>query len=130
MFAPSKPVHDSSGGAMTRRIPFSSRSTLRTWVLMLAAVVAVAVTASLALAAKPHPVKGASYSGSTTEHTPVTFMVSASGKAIKHFASALGYNGACGQGGGPGYQFNDASLTIKAKGKFTGTVRGHIVNVH
>ena len=104
------------------RIGSVSRTRLRAWALLIAALVIAAVAASAALAAKPRPVKGANYSGVTTEHNPVSFRISANGKAILRLSTHLGYDGACGQGGGPNYPVSAASIALSAKDTFAHSV--------
>ncbi|MGH2886353.1 MAG: hypothetical protein ACRDPA_27260, partial [Solirubrobacteraceae bacterium] len=58
-------------------------------------------TAGVAFAA--NRVIPGTYSGTTSEHQPVTLKVVSNGDAITNFNTLLGYNGKCGQGGGPGY---------------------------
>ncbi len=67
-----------------------------------------------------------SYSGLTSKPggVPVTFTVSANGKQVLSFSTQLGYDGKCGQGGGPGYEVKVKSMAISAKGTFSATVKG------
>lgn len=67
-----------------------------------------------------------SYSGLAGKHggVPVTFTVSSNGKKVLSFSTTLGYNGTCGQGGGPGYEVKVKSMAISAKGAFSATVKG------
>jgi hypothetical protein len=69
-------------------------------------------------------IKQGSYSGLTSENGTVTFKVAANRKHISSFSTALGYNGKCGQGGGPGYEIKVSSISIHAHGKFTVTTKG------
>lgn len=94
------------------------------FVVMLSSAL-LAFTAS-ALAAKSHnnPVKGATYRGTTSEQLPVTFKVAKNGKRIQGLTTRLGYDGNCGQGGGPSYEIKVSSITIRAGGKFLATTRG------
>jgi hypothetical protein len=75
------------------------------------------------------PVKGATYTGSTSEQIPVTFGVAKSGRRIQGFTTRLGYNGQCGQGGGPSYEIKVRSMGIGAGGKFAATTKGTLSNV-
>jgi hypothetical protein len=84
--------------------------------VMLGAAVALA-TASAAFAAGH--VSAGSYSGTTSEHGPVTLKVASGGHAITNFKTQLGYNGKCGQGGGPGYNAVISRIKIAANGKFS-----------
>ena len=92
---------------------------------------ALAVTlvfgAALALAA----VKAGKYSGTTSEGGTVTLTVAANKKTITHFNAVIGYNGKCGQGGGPGLTVSPAKLTIAKNGSFSSKVTlslSHIAN--
>jgi hypothetical protein len=86
--------------------------------------------ATAALAAKGHGKKHAkhaqpgSYSGKTSESGEIAFTVSSNGKKILSFSTSLGYDGKCGQGGGPGYEVKVASMAITAKGSFSASVMG------
>jgi hypothetical protein len=80
-----------------------------------AACVALA-SATTAFAA--NQVTAGIYSGTTSEHGPVTFKVVSGGHAITNFKTQLGYNGKCGQGGGPGYNVVISRIAIPASGKF------------
>lgn len=98
--------------------------------LALALVCALLVLAAVAAATKaPKPVKGATYSGMTSEQSPVTFKVSKSGNQIKAFTALLAYNGHCGQGGGPGYEVVVGTMGIGAGGKFSTTTKAALKGV-
>jgi hypothetical protein len=85
--------------------------------------VAVALTASvLAVDAFAAPTKG-SYTGTTSEKSPITFKVV--GKRVKAITSSLGYDSKCGPGGGPGFSFVAPSAAIGADGHFSVTVTAH-----
>ena len=60
-----------------------------------------------------------SYTGTTSEHIPVTLKVVDGGHAITQFKTQLGYNGKCGQGGGPGYHVVISRIAVPASGKFS-----------
>lgn len=77
----------------------------------------VLATAGVALAATP--LGTGKYAGTTSEHGAVTFKVVSNGTAITSFKTTLGYNGKCGQGGGPGYNVSIARIAIPASGKFS-----------
>jgi hypothetical protein len=86
------------------------------------AVAAVAVTAlaggALAQAAsKTVPVKAGSYSGTSSESAAVTFSIT--GRAIGKFKTTIGYNGKCGQGGGPGFTILANGVAIASNGTFS-----------
>ena len=74
------------------------------------------------------PLKNATYKGTTSEHGAVSFKVSANGKKLLNFTGAIGYNGKCGQGGGPGYVFN-ASIAIGRAGRFSGVTEGRLSTI-
>jgi hypothetical protein len=81
--------------------------------------------ATSALAANSHgPVAGATYRGTTSEGGAVTFKLSKNGKRIQGFQTGLGYDGKCGQGGGPGFEIKAGSITIGAGGRFAASARG------
>lgn len=90
----------------------------------------VASTAAVALlafgvagtAVAKAPTKG-SYQGLTSESIAVTFKVPAGGKSILNFTTALGYDGKCGQGGGPGFEISVKSIRV-SHGKFSATTKG------
>jgi hypothetical protein len=67
-----------------------------------------------------------SYSGATSKPggVPVTFAVSANGKKVLSFKTQIGYDGKCGQGGGPGFEVKVKSMAITASGAFSATVTG------
>jgi hypothetical protein len=70
------------------------------------------------------PLKGAAYGGTTSERVPVTFKVSGNGKRIVSFSTSLGYDGDCGQGGGPAFEVKIPSIAIAAGGRFSATAKG------
>ena len=61
--------------------------------------------------------KSGSYRGTTSENVSVTFKIKSG--AISNFSTFLGYNGQCGQGGGPAYQAKASRIAIGAGGKFS-----------
>jgi hypothetical protein len=85
---------------------------------------ALLILAAAAGAARA-PTKGATYSGMTSPPgaSAVTFKVSANGKQVLNFATYLGYDGKCGQGGGPTYKVKARSLALHG-GRFAGTAKG------
>jgi hypothetical protein len=62
------------------------------------------------------------FSGTTSERGPVSFKVV--GKHVVAFSASLGYNGNCGQGGGPGYTIKVASIKVASGGRFSATTTG------
>jgi hypothetical protein len=56
------------------------------------------------------------YVGETSEGSPVAFQ--AAHGAITHFTAELGYNGKCGQGGGPGLTASIPRMKIGRTGSF------------
>ena len=82
-------------------------------------VTAVAlIGAGLAQASgKPVAVKAGKYAGTNSESGTVTFTIS--GRAIDHFKTDIGYNGKCGQGGGPGYTISVNGVSIAKNGTFS-----------
>lgn len=87
----------------------------------IAAVALLAFGAADTAVAKA-PTKG-NYQGLTSENIAVSFKVPAGGKSILNFTTALGYNGKCGQGGGPGFEINVKSIRV-SHGKFSATTKG------
>jgi hypothetical protein len=65
---------------------------------------------------KPVTVKSGAYSGTTSEKQAVTFTIS--GHTLSNFKTEIGYNGHCGQGGGPGYTITVKRVRIHANGAF------------
>ncbi len=96
-----------------------------------AAVVLVVslLLAAAALAAKKAP-KAGTYEGTSSEKSPVTLKVSKGGRAVVGFKTAIGYDGKCGQGGGPGFEPQIAKASIK-NGRFsvTTTFKGSVPSV-
>ena len=90
-----------------------------------AAPLSVALCALLALAAVAlaRPARG-SYTGTTSESIAVTFKVSHNRQHVLNFMTEIGYNGKCGQGGGPGFKVTARSLSLKHNGTFSGTGTG------
>lgn len=98
--------------------------------LLSVSIAALLVLAAVAVAAKaPKAVKGATYSGTTSERIPVTFEVSKSGRQIRAFSTGLGYNGHCGQGGGPSYEIAVGTIGIGASGKFSAITKAALKGV-
>ena len=62
------------------------------------------------------------FSGTTSERVAVSFEVA--GKHVVAFSTSLGYDGKCGQGGGPGYTVKVASIKIGTGGRFSATTTG------
>jgi hypothetical protein len=82
--------------------------------LLSAAFVALCATVAGATVA----VASGSYVGRTSERVPVTFKISR--RAITNFATTDGYNGSCGQGGGPGFSIHvGRNIPINAAGHFS-----------
>ncbi len=71
-------------------------------------------------ASKPVKVRSGNYKGTTSENIAVTFKIK--NRTIKSFSTSIGYSGACGQGGGPGYTIEAKKITIKRNGKFSAHV--------
>ena len=65
-------------------------------------------------------VKSGSYKGMTSEKNAVTFKISH--RKIQSFSTTDGYNGTCGQGGGPGFTIKASGIKIKANGTFSASV--------
>lgn len=85
-------------------------------------VVALLAFGAAGTAIAKAPTKG-NYQGLTSERIAVTFNVPGGGKRILNFTTALGYDGKCGQGGGPGFEINVKSIRV-SHGKFSATTKG------
>jgi hypothetical protein len=92
------------------------------------AIAAVLATAGAAIAASP--LSTGKYSGTTSENIAVTFKVVDHGAAITGFKTQLGYNGKCGQGGGPGYNVSISRIAIAASGKFSKNTTLRLLKLH
>jgi hypothetical protein len=88
-------------------------------------VTAIVLLLSLALAtvalAKVKAPKAGTYEGASSEKGLVTLKVAKGGIAVVSFKTAIGYDGKCGQGGGPGFEPTITNAPIK-KGRFSVTV--------
>jgi hypothetical protein len=73
---------------------------------------------TVALAAGKAP-KAGTYEGTSSEKGPVMLTVAKGG--VVGFKTAIGYDGKCGQGGGPGFEPRIAHAAIK-NGRFSVTV--------
>lgn len=71
--------------------------------------------------------RSGSYSGTTSEHVQVTLKVS--GHSLRAFKTVIGYNGKCGQGGGPGYTIDVARVALKSNGSFSARIVLHSPNL-
>jgi hypothetical protein len=105
--------------------------------IALAALLAALLPAAV-VAARSRPVKGGTYRGKATlkgatrtiEGPAVTFKVSRNGKKILNFTSTLGYDGKCGQGGGPAYAVRAQSIPLARNGGFKGHATGTLGTLH
>jgi hypothetical protein len=86
----------------------------------LTVVAAVGGSAIAQAAGKPVKITAGKYAGTTSERGAVTFTIS--GRSIKQFKTLIGYNGKCGQGGGPGFTITVGAVAIKANGTFSTNV--------
>jgi hypothetical protein len=117
-------VHINEGSFMRLRRGFAGRG--RTVGLFAAG--ALLITAGTAVAAEA--VITGTYFGTNSEHGTVTFKVVAGGTAITGFKTDLGYNGKCGQGGGPGYNVSVSRIAIPASGKFAKKTTLKVLTFH
>ncbi len=60
------------------------------------------------------------YAGMSSEKAAVTFTVS--GRTIRSFKTTIGYNGKCGQGGGPGFNIDASKVSLAKNGTFSATI--------
>ena len=97
--------------SLTRRVAGRRR------LISILAVCAGLLATGTALAATS--VLPGSYFGTTSEHGTVTLKVVAHGPAITSFKSSLGYDGKCGQGGGPDFNVDVSRIAIGKGGKFS-----------
>jgi hypothetical protein len=79
---------------------------------------------ALAGAAVGGTVKKGNYRGTTSERGAVSFKVSSNGKRVLAFTTAIGYNGKCGQGGGPAFTVTVPSMKLRSDGRFSGVGLG------
>ena len=91
--------------------------------VVLAPLFSLLATAATAQASAKPP-KSGRYLAKTSEGSPISFVVSAGRKTITALASSLGYDGRCGQGGGPTFSFTFPAITITAHGHFTAATTG------
>lgn len=108
------------------------RPSARNWRMPRAIALALLLSlalASVAFAASKAP-KAGTYEGTSSEKGPVTLKVSKGGAAVVSFTTAIGYDGKCGQGGGPGFEPKVTNAPIK-KGRFSATVtfKGEVSSV-
>ncbi len=78
---------------------------------------AVLVLAAIAQAA----IKSGTYTGQTSERISVTLRIR--GHTLKSLKTEIGYDGKCGQGGGPGYTIDAKNITIGKHGKFSAHIK-------
>jgi hypothetical protein len=79
---------------------------------VIAAMSAAAIVGTTVLAVAATTPKSGKWKGTTSEQIKVTFSVSSNHKQVTNFVTQLGYNGTCGQGGGPGFGVHVAKMTI------------------
>jgi len=106
-----------------------SRGIVRRGRLAVSLGAGVALLAASAAVAAGHASTG-TYSGTTSEHEPVTFKVVSGGHAITNFKTTLSYNGKCGQGGGPDYNVAISRIEIPASGKFSKRTTLRLLQFH
>jgi hypothetical protein len=91
---------------------------------MTVALIAASAIAAASAVAAGGPVKGATYKGRLVQKNgsePVSFKVARDGKHVLQFTTRLGYNGNCGQGGGPSYEVHVPSIGLSHSGAFKTT---------
>ncbi|HXA54873.1 MAG TPA: hypothetical protein VNV37_08370 [Solirubrobacteraceae bacterium] len=86
-----------------------------------AALVISLLLAAVALAATEAP-KAGTYEGTNSEKGPVVLKVAKGGTGVLGFKTAIGYDGKCGQGGGPGFEPEIFGARIK-NGRFAVTAK-------
>lgn len=97
---------------------------------VVASLAAAGVLATAGAAFAAGQVSAGSYKGTTTEGGPVTLKVVDGGHAITNFKTQLGYNGKCGQGGGPGYNVVISRIEIPTSGKFSKKTTLKLAQLH
>ncbi len=70
-------------------------------------------------AAAAGPVRGARYSGKTSEKQTMTVVVSSTGHAISKLATAIVNDGLCGKAGGKVYAISGANITLYTNDSFS-----------
>lgn len=66
-------------------------------------------------------IKPGTYTGQSSEHQLVTVKIQ--GHTIKSLKTTIGYNGKCGQGGGPGYNIDAKNVKIGKHGSFSAHIK-------
>ena len=109
---------------MTTRFQPGARRLACSALVLSSALVRVGATPAAQGSSKPP--KSGKYVGKSSGAAagPVSFTVSAGGKKITSFTGTLGYNGKCGQGGGPNFTFKVPAMTIATNGSFSGATQG------
>ena len=108
---------------MSTRFAFGARRLACSALVLSGALVLVSVTAAAQASKSPRSGKYVGKSSGAAAG-PISFTVSAGGKKITSFTGTLGYNGKCGQGGGPDFTFKVPAMTIAANGSFSATTQG------
>jgi hypothetical protein len=74
-------------------------------------------------------VNAGSYSGQTSEKIAISFKIT--GRSIENLQTSIGYNGKCGQGGGPGYTISVSKMKIQSNGSYSAkiTLKGPVAAV-
>ena len=99
---------------------------------VIAAVCAVTIAGTAAVAVAATAPKSGKWAGTTSEHSTVTFAVSSNHKQVTNFITQLGYNGACGQGGGAGFGIKVARMAITPQHTFSASTiaRAFGITIH
>ena len=85
---------------------------------------ALLVLVTAAVASATAPAKNKTYSGISSERSPISFKVASNGKHVTKFTTTIGYNGKCGAGGGAPFVVKAASISI-TNGSFHKRVTAH-----
>lgn len=104
--------------------PAMARVVVVAVVIVIGAVGTASGYAATATIASANVAKAGAYSGTTSESEPVSFTVAAGGTSVSALKASLGYNGKCGQGGGPGFAIDVAKASLSKSGTFTATTTG------
>lgn len=86
--------------------------------LAIPVVIATALCGGAIASAATHRPTPGRYAGVTSERGGVAFRVSKDRRSIVGFRTLLGYNGKCGQGGGPGLTAAARRIRIDRHGRF------------
>ncbi|HZV24956.1 MAG TPA: hypothetical protein VFG00_01580 [Acidothermaceae bacterium] len=88
---------------------------------VIATIAAAAIIGTTVAAVAATTPKSGKWKGTTSEKVTVSFSVSSNHKQVTNFVTQMGYNGKCGQGGGPGFGVHVGKMAISKKHTFAAT---------